>query len=105
MTTHDHGFIPYAQGWLAGWGSTSDAARSLSSGSSPPERLNASYWIRFEESGLIGQITIWESGEIEVEVLSLPAGEVIVERSERISRVKQLDAILGEFTSIGVGGQ
>jgi len=84
--------LHYMAGWADGWAADRDAPISVQFTMGPADRDKRSAWIATESPTALGHLTIWETGEVEAEVVE----------SESMRRVYVVSAVVKDAEALSM---
>lgn len=96
--------LAFVAGWIAAWEVPvhTDIAVKFSAGE--PSLPKTAVWVEAESTMRSGQLTVWESGETEIEVYTRRTMDIVLMRSEIVESNDRLRELLSELIE-KVGGR
>ncbi len=93
------GLLFYMGGWVDGWMASTDSQIILRFEMGPDDRPKRSAWMSIETSACLGHVTVWESGEVDAEVVEVASGASIRAISRVVGSPSELAATIREVIS------
>ena len=90
----------FLAGWVEGWtasGRTSPSMTVTMGDESLPKR---SAWAIIEGQNVMAQLTLWETGESEVEAYHSDTGESLFRQSTQVSTVEELRSLIRKLVAV-----
>ena len=84
----------YLAGWVEAWSASGNAAVSITFEMGPESRPKRSAWALFDGPSASGQVTVWDTGECQVEVVGTEAGAQILNEATTVRSVDELGSIV-----------
>lgn len=80
--------------WYAGWRSAGLPGVEARYGRSGPDIPTQSAWVDLKGLTRWGQLTVWETGAVEIEVNEIATIDLVFSRSEKVSSTDELEVLL-----------
>jgi len=84
----------FLAGWTEAWSASGNTILSMSFEMGPEERSKRAAWTVVEGPGASGQVTVWESGECQLEVYATGSGREIVNEAVQLKSAEELGSTL-----------
>lgn len=94
------GVLAAVERWFAVTRVAGSGAPALGFARGPADRDKASVWVTFEGVTNLGQVTVWDTGECEVEAGRLEDGEILLQRSLELVDGREVGAVLDEVLAL-----
>ncbi len=89
--------LEFLLGWYEGWVAAGGGRLEVRFGSSQQGLPKRSAWVEVEGLHRAGQLTVWESGETEVEVNDITSVDLVFSRSGKVETSEELADLLAEL--------
>lgn len=83
--------------WFAGWQAAGSDKAKIEFVRGDTERSKRSAWLIVEGSAVSGQVTIWDTGECDIEAYRNEDSSAVLQRSKQIESVDEILAEIGEL--------
>ena len=83
-------FVPFLLGWAEGWISSGKTAPTLSSVQGDTSRPKTSAWLVVEGLEVAGQITVWDTGECDLEAFDIETGVPKLQETRTVASFEEL---------------
>lgn len=83
-------YLYFLGGWVDAWTASGRSDVSLEFVMGPSEYPKRSAWVIAEGRSVAGQLTVWDSGEVEGEAISISTGERVLVVSDLIGTPEEL---------------
>ena len=86
--------LSFLAGWAEGWTASGRPDVSISWEQSADGRPKQAAWMSVQGPAAWGQLTVWESGEVAVEAMSVETGELVLSEQLAVASDYELLAII-----------
>jgi len=93
------GFLEAVQRWVGQSQEQLGPSVEIRVRESPDGRRKRAIWVEIEGHGRGGQLTVWESGETEIEVYGDESMEPVIQRYEVAESPRRIEGLLDELLS------
>jgi hypothetical protein len=87
-------FLFYLAGWAEAWSASGNTILSMTFEMGPADRSKRAAWSTIEGAAGAGQITVWDSGECQLEVYATDTGAPIINEALLLTSVEALGSTL-----------
>jgi len=91
------GLITFLLGWHRGWLAARGGRVDVRFGASDEGLPKRSAWVEMESLHRSGQLTVWESGETELEVNDITSLALVFAKSGNVESPEELNDLLAEL--------
>ncbi len=87
-------FLDFLMGWASGWTSSGRTTPSVSAQLGDATVNKRSAWLQVEGDSVAGQVTVWESGECELEAYRVDTSDAVVLEHRQIRSLEELESAI-----------
>jgi hypothetical protein len=84
----------FLAGWVEAWSASGRTTPSMVFTMGSDDRPKRAAWAAIEGANSMGQITVWESGECDIELYDTETGKELIHESVRLGSAEDLGSAL-----------
>ena len=93
-------WLSFLAGWVEGWTASGRPDLSIGWERSDDGRPKQAAWMSVQGPAAWGQLTVWESGEVAVEAMSVEAGELVLSEQLTVESEYELSAVIRRLVAV-----
>ncbi len=91
--------LTFLAGWAEGWIASARPDITVTWEEGPANRDKRATWMAVQGPAAWGQITVWESGEVAVEAMSVDTGKLLFSEHSVVSGVEGLSPLIRKLVA------